>query len=147
MARISGHVFECLQRHSDSKILLKIPAASRNLIAGHAKYLQGHYDDRMPQKTLTAARSSLRRLHHCVHMVQEHCCIHTACSSHLQLFSSRRGELSSLEDARKFVASLPLTQKECLEKAIAEIREENNEHKEGVTPPTWKQLRLCEQHK
>lgn len=62
-------------------------------------------------------------------------------SSHC--YSTRRGQLSSLEDAKEFLVSLPVPQRTCLEKAIMETKKGEAEP-EVVTPPTWNQLKLCE---
>jgi hypothetical protein len=56
-------------------------------------------------------------------------------------YSTRRGELSSKEDARKFLAGLPVPQRLCLEKAVLET---TKVEPEVETPPTWNQLQLCE---
>ena len=56
-------------------------------------------------------------------------------------YSTRRGRLSSIEDAKKFLAALPVPQRMCLEKAVMETKKEEVE---VVTPPTSNQLKLCE---
>lgn len=55
-------------------------------------------------------------------------------------YSTRRGKLSSMEDAKKFLAALSIPQRTCLEKAVME----GEAGPEVVTPPTWNQLKLCE---
>lgn len=72
--------------------------------------------------------------------VSLHRSLHT---TSLGLYSSRRGRLSSIEDAQKFLAALPIPQRTCLEKAVMEARQGEAES-EAVTPPTWNQLKLCE---
>ena len=57
--------------------------------------------------------------------------------------SSRWGHLTSVEDAQKFLASMPVPQRQCLEQAVLEAREKAEQEKDG-TPPTWRQLKLCE---
>ncbi len=61
--------------------------------------------------------------------------------------SSRWGHLTSAEDARKFLASMPVPQRLCLERAVLDTRKEQEgemESAQDVTTPTWKQLKLCE---
>lgn len=45
-----------------------------------------------------------------------------------------------MEDAKKFLAALPVPQRIFLEKAVMETKKEEAE---AVTPPTWNQLQLC----
>ena len=66
-----------------------------------------------------------------------HRCLHTTPSA---LYSLRRGKLSSIEDAQKFLAALPVPQRTCLEKAVMESRKGEGEEEE-VTPPTRNQLK------
>ena len=71
-----------------------------------------------------------------------HRSLHTANGGGLQLLSSRWGaQVSSPEEAQKFVASLRSEQKLHLEKALIEAREEEKE--KNIVPPTWNQLKLC----
>ena len=49
-----------------------------------------------------------------------------------------------MEDAQKFLASIPVPQRQCLEQAVLDTRKKQESDKD-VTPPTWKQLKLCEQ--
>ena len=59
--------------------------------------------------------------------------------------SSRWGHLTSVEDAQEYLASMPVPQRQCLERAVLDARKEQESDEEDVTPPTWKQLKLCEQ--
>ena len=74
--------------------------------------------------------------------------IHTAhCGGRLQLFSSsRRRQFTTLEDAREFVASLPVSQRMRLEEVIVENMEEKSlggeEEDKVASPPTRRQLKL-----
>lgn len=69
--------------------------------------------------------------------VHHHRSLHTTC----RVSSLRRGNLSSTDDARKFLASLPVPQRECLERVVMEARKEEGK---DAKPPSWKQLKMCE---
>lgn len=71
--------------------------------------------------------------------------LHTTSVGHPCPYSSRRGHLSSIEDAQKFLAALPIPQRMCLEKAVMEANK--GVEPEVVTPPTWNQLKLCKWQK
>lgn len=101
------------------------------------------------ERTLTAASCSYSSLgerpanRHLVATPVTPLCrsLHATSAGQPRFYSSRRGRLSSIEDAHKFLAELPVPQRMCLEKAVIEAKKEVEP--EVVSPPTWNQLKLC----